>query len=55
MKANQELIAADDMAFVEEQIPEVLEAYLPEKLSEKALSKLPSVKSGKSAKSSKKS
>ena len=42
------------MVFVEEPIPEVLEAQ-PEKLSEKALSKLPRVKSGKSAKSSKKS
>lgn len=54
MKANQELLKDDEMAFVEEPVPEVLQTQ-PERLSEKALSQLPSVKSGKSVKSSKKS
>ena len=52
MKENQELLA-DEMIFEEEPAHE-LQYALKEKLSEKALSKLPSVKSVKSSKRSQK-
>lgn len=52
MKENQELLA-DDMIFEEHGAAQPLNAQL-EKLSEKALSKLPSVKSVKSSKKSQK-
>lgn len=52
MKENQELLA-DEMIFEEELAAQPLNTY-HEKLSEKALSKLPSVKSAKSSKKSQK-